>query len=211
MTRLGVVTAPGSMDAAVALRAVRLAGVEAVELPTSVPDLRGVDAVLLHGGGGSPLLSAVVDAAGRGLPVLGIGDGFRVLCEAGLLPGSLVGNASGRFVGRDQRVRVASRDTVWTCAFDEGQEATFVLRTAQGRFVADPDALERLEGENQVVLRHVGDPTGSANDIAGITNARGTVVGFVVHTEYAMESLVAPSEDGRLVLHGVVSFLRAAG
>ncbi len=130
--------------------------------------------------------------------MLGICNGFQVLCESHLLPGALIRNDVRTFVCRDQRLRVESVDTVWTCAFDAGQEITIVLKNGEGGFVADPDTIARLEGENQVVFRYLDDnPNGSLNDIAGITNARGNVVGLMPHPEHNMEELTSPSLDGR--------------
>lgn len=224
MTRIGVVSLPGSLGDRVAARAVRLAGATAVPLWHAANDLGGVDAVLLagrgpHGNvprpgemlGPAPILREVVDAANRGMPVLGVGHGFQVLCEIGLLPGALHRNDRPRFVCRDQVLRVESRDTVWTCALREGQDITIVLATGWGRYVAEPETIARLEVENQVAFRFVGvNPTGSANDIAGITNSVGNVVGLVAHPEHAVDVHTGPSEDGRLIFDGLLAFVEAA-
>ena len=224
MTRIGVVTFPWSIDDQTVVRAVRLSGGTPVLLEHTVADLEGVEAVILPAGGSpsehddsgaltasSPIMAEVVRAAEEGLPVLGIGSGFRVLCDAGVLPGRLGRNDSGAFLCRDQRMRVETRDTVWTCALDEGQDIVLVLKSGAGRYEADADTLQRLEDGHQVVLRYLGEnPNGSANAIAGITNERGNVVGLMAHPEHGIEALTGPSEDGRLVFRSVLTFVAAA-
>ncbi|MFP5415847.1 MAG: phosphoribosylformylglycinamidine synthase subunit PurQ [Actinomycetes bacterium] len=224
MTRVGVVTFPGTLDDQDALRAVRLAGATPVPLWHAAHDLEGVDAVILPGGFSygdylrcgaiarfSPIMTEVIDAANSGMPVLGICNGFQVLCESHLLPGALIRNDRRTFVCRDQQLRVESRDTVWTCAMTEGQEITIVLKNGEGGFVADPETIERLEGENQVVFRYLEvNPNGSMNDIAGITNARGNVVGLMPHPEHNVELLTGPSLDGLLFFDSLRSFVAAA-
>ena len=224
MTRIGVVTFPGSLDDQDAARAVRLAGATPVPLWHGAHDLEDVDAVILPGGFSygdylrpgaiarfSPIMGEVITAAGAGLPVLGICNGFQVLCESNLLPGALVRNDRQRFVCRDQVLRVETRDTVWTCAMEPGQELTIVLKNGEGRYVADAETLARLEGEDQVVFRYLGEnPNGSMNDIAGITNARGNVVGLMPHPEHNMELLTSPSEDGHLFFRGLLAFVQAS-
>ncbi len=223
MTRIGVVTFPGSLDDHDAARAVEVCGATAVPLWHGSHDLDGVDAVILPGGFSygdylrcgaiarfSPIMSEVIDAAGKGLPVLGICNGFQVLCESHLLPGALIRNDRRTFVCRDQRLRVESVDTVWTCDFTEGDEITIVLKNGEGGYVADAETLKRLEGENQVVFRYLDvNPNGSMNDIAGITNARGNVVGLMPHPEHNVEELTGPSLDGRFLFTSVQSFLGA--
>ena len=223
MTRVGVVTFPGSLDDQDAARAVSVMGLEAVPLWHAAHDLEGVDAVILPGGFSygdylrcgaiarfSPIMSEVIKAAKDGLPVLGICNGFQVLCESHLLPGALIRNDRRTFVCRDQRLQVVSRDTVWTCAMDEGQEIEIVLKNGEGRYLADEETLARLEGENQIVFRYTGlNPNGSVNDIAGVTNARGNVVGLMPHPEHNVEELTGPSLDGRLFFDSLASFLSA--
>jgi phosphoribosylformylglycinamidine synthase len=208
--RIGVVTFPGSLDDVDAVRAVRLAGGEAVPLWHGHADLRGVDAVVLPGGFSygdylrcgaiarfSPVMSEVVMAARGGLPVLGICNGFQVLCESHLLPGALIRNRDRRFVCRDQRLQVDNATTAWTGAYERGQEIVVPLKNGEGSYVADTGTLERLEDEGRVVVRYLGaDPNGSANAIAGICNERGNVVGLMPHPEHAVDDLCGPSTDG---------------
>ena len=222
MTRIGVVTFPGSLDDHDALRAVQLAGAEAVPLWHASDDLRNIDAVVLPGGFSygdylrcgaiarfSPVMDSVIDAANNGMPVLGICNGFQILCESHLLPGAMIRNESRHFICRDQRLRVESIDTTWTCAFEQGQEITIVLKNGEGNYVADPETLKRLEDNNQVVFRYLGNPNGSSNDIAGVTNERGNVVGLMPHPEHNMEELTSPSLDGRPFFSSVQRFLAA--
>jgi phosphoribosylformylglycinamidine synthase len=174
---------------------VRLSGAEPVSLWHASDTLAGVDAVILPGGFSygdylragaisrfAPVMTELIKAAVRVLPVLGICNGFQILCEAHLLPGALTRNDVRTFVCRDQDLRVESTDTTWTRDFTPGQQITIVLKNGEGGFVADPETLRRLEGEGQVVFRYVnGNPNGSLNDIAGICNERGNVVGLMPH------------------------------
>ncbi len=208
--RIGVVTFPGSLDDVDARRAVRFGGAEAVPLWHGDHDLRGVDAVVLPGGFSygdylrcgaisrfSPVMAEVVAAAHEGLPVLGICNGFQVLCESHLLPGALIRNDHQKFVCRDQRLRIENASTAWTSAYDEGQEITVVLKNGEGAYVADEPTLDRLEGEGRVVARYLdANPNGSLRAIAGITNERGNVVGLMPHPEHAVEDLCGPGTDG---------------
>ena len=135
-------------------------------------------------------MTEVIEAAGRGLPVLGICNGFQILCESHLLPGALIRNDHRKFVCRDQRLRIENNRTAWTSAYAEGAEVTIVLKNGEGGYVADADTLDRLEGEGRVVARYLDDnPNGSLRDIAGITNERGNVVGLMPHPEHAVEEL----------------------
>jgi phosphoribosylformylglycinamidine synthase len=207
---IGVVTFPGSLDDRDAQRAVRIAGGEPVALWHGDADLHGVDAVILPGGFSygdylrcgaiarfAPIMSEVIDAAGRGLPVLGICNGFQVLCESHLLPGALIRNDVRRFVCRDQALRIENAATAWTSQFDTGQEIVIPLKNGEGGYVADNDTLDRLEGEGRVVARYLHDnPNGSYRDIAGITNDAGNVVGLMPHPEHAVEPLTGPTTDG---------------
>ena len=210
--RIGVVTFPGSLDDRDAQRAVRLAGGEPVPLWHGSHDLEGVDAIVLPGGfsygdylrcgaiaARSPIMSEVIDAANAGLPVLGICNGFQILVEAHLLPGGLIRNDHGSFVCRDQVLRVENASTAWTNGFTEGQEITIPLKNGEGGFIASAEDLKRLEGEGLVAFRYVGvNPNGSLDDIAGLTNPRGNVVGLMPHPEHATEEGFGPDTDAAM-------------
>ncbi len=208
--RVGVVTFPGSLDDVDARRAATLAGHEAVALWHGDEDLRGADAVILPGGFSygdylrcgaisrfSPVMTAVLEAAGRGLPVLGICNGFQILCESHLLPGALIRNDHRTFTCRDQRLRIENDRTAWTSSYAAGDEVTIVLKNGEGCYVADETTLDRLEADGRVVARYLGaSPNGSMRDIAGVTNETGTVVGLMPHPEHAVEALTGPGTDG---------------
>jgi phosphoribosylformylglycinamidine synthase I len=208
--RIGVITFPGTLDDVDAARAVRHAGAQAVSLWHADDDLRGVDAVVVPGGfsygdylragaiaAHQPVLRAVVDAARRGTPVLGICNGFQILCEAGLVPGALVRNAGLHFVCRDQRLRVETNATAWTGRYAAGAEIVVPLKSIEGRYVADASTLAVLAGDGRVVLRYLGtSPNGAVQDIAGIASADGRVVGLMPHPEHAIDALTGPSTDG---------------
>ncbi len=193
--RIGVVTFPGSLDDRDAQRAVRIAGATPVALWHGDHDLQGVDAIILPGGfsygdylragaiaSHSPIMAEVIDAAGKGMPVLGICNGFQTLAEARLVPGAHTRNAHQQFIRRDQKLRVENTGTAWTNAFDTGAEIVIPMKNADGRFVADAETLARIEGEGQVVFRYLDvNPNGSLNDIAGVSNERGNVVGLMPH------------------------------
>ncbi len=139
------------------------------------------------------ILREVVESAERGVPVLGICNGFQMLTEAHLLPGGLIRNEAGNFVCRDQRLRVEATRTAWTNAFTEGEEITIPLKNGEGGFIADADTLDRLEGEGRVAFRYLGgNANGSLRDIPGITNASGNVVGLMPHPEHAVEEGFGP-------------------
>ena len=204
--RIGVVTFPGTLDDRDAARAVRLAGATPVQLWHADADLHGVDAVVLPGGFSygdylragaisrfAPVMGEVVAAAGRGLPVLGICNGFQILCEAHLLPGSMIKNESRTFLCREQELTVENAATAWTGAFRAGERITIPLKNQDGQFVADERTLDELEGEGRVVFRYTGgNPNGSRRDIAGIANAAGNVVGLMPHPEHAVEPGFGP-------------------
>jgi phosphoribosylformylglycinamidine synthase subunit PurQ / glutaminase len=203
--RIGVVTFPGTQDDQDALRAVGLVGAEPVALWHRDPDLRGVDAVVLPGGFSygdylragaiarfSPVMDSVIAGARAGLPVLGICNGFQVLCESHLLPGALIRNSGMLFMNRDVRLRVESTATAWTSDYSSGQEILIPVKNGEGKFTADEHTLDELEAEGRVVVRYLANPNGSARDIAGIANAAGNVVGLMPHPEHAVEDLTGP-------------------
>ena len=217
--KIGVVTFPGSLDDADAARAVRLAGGEAVRLWHADADLHGVDAVVLPGGFSygdylrcgaiarfAPVMGPLVEAARGGLPVLGICNGFQVLCESHLLPGALIRNDHRKFNCVDQELVVENASTVWTSDYAAGQHIVVPLKNGEGGYVADDTTLDTLEGEGRVVVRYVGDnPNGSYRGIAGITNERGNVVGLMPHPEHAVEDLTGPSTDGLAFFSSVLA------
>lgn len=207
--RVGVITFPGTLDDVDAARAARRAGAEVVNLWHADADLKGVDAVVVPGGFSygdylrcgaiarfAPVMGEVIAAAGRGMPVLGICNGFQVLCEAGLLPGALARNAGLHFVCRDVWLSVASNSTAWTSRYEQGAELLVPLKSGEGRYVAAEEVLDELEGEGRVVFRYTGNPNGSMRNIAGISSANGRVVGLMPHPEHATEPLTGPSDDG---------------
>ncbi|WP_182377930.1 phosphoribosylformylglycinamidine synthase subunit PurQ [Nocardioides sp. WS12] len=208
--KVGVVTFPGSLDDVDAQRAVRIGGNEAVALWHGDADLKGVDAVILPGGFSygdylrcgaisrfAPVMTEVIAKAQQGMPVLGICNGFQILCESHLLPGALIRNDHRKFVCRDQLLRIENNNTPWTSSYDQGQEIRIVLKNGEGGFVADAATLARIEGEGQVVARYLEmNPNGSLNDIAGLTNERGNVVGLMPHPEHAVEELTGSGLDG---------------
>ncbi|BCL15053.1 phosphoribosylformylglycinamidine synthase subunit PurQ [Micromonospora sagamiensis] len=208
--RIGVVTFPGSLDDGDAARAVRIAGGEPVRLWHGDADLHRVDAVVLPGGFSygdylrcgaiarfAPVMETIVDAARGGLPVLGICNGFQILCEAHLLPGALTRNQHLHFRNRDQILRIEATGTAWTNTYQAGQEILIPVKNGEGCYVADAATLDRIEAEGQVVARYVGgNPNGSQRDIAAITNSAGNVVGIMPHPEHAVEALTGPSLDG---------------
>ena len=210
--KIGVVTFLGTLDDGDAARAVRLAGGEPVALWHASDDVGGVDAVVLPGGFSygdylrcgaiaalAPVMSAVVEAADKGVPVLGICNGFQILCEAHLLPGALVRNEGQRFVCREQKLAVENADTPWTSGFTRGQVITIPLKNGEGCFQADAETVARLEGEGRVAFRYVGvNPNGSINDIAGVASDSGNVVGLMPHPEHAVEPGFGPVGAGGL-------------
>ena len=222
--RIGVITFPGTLDDVDAARAVRYADAEPVALWHADSDLAGVDAVVVPGGfsygdylragaiaARAPIMRATIDAARRGLPILGICNGFQILCEAGLLPGALVRNAGLKFLCRDQWLRVENNATVWTSRYEAGAEILVPLKNAEGRFVASASEVAELEAENRVLFRYVGDsvltdaaglplpagnPNGALAGIAGICSADGRIAGLMPHPEHAIDALTGPTDDG---------------
>jgi phosphoribosylformylglycinamidine synthase subunit PurQ / glutaminase len=222
--RIGVVTFPGSLDDRDALRAVKIAGGDPVGLWHGEHDLQGVDAVVLPGGFSygdylragaiarfSPVMTEVITAAKAGLPVLGICNGFQVLCESHLLPGALTRNSGLHFTCVDQRLRVESTTTAWTSQYADGAEIVIPMKNGEGRYVADEATLDELEAAGRVVFRYVGgNPNGSLRDIAGIRNEAGNVVGLMPHPEHAVEDLTGPGTDGLAMFVAVLKSLVAA-
>ncbi|MBV8789113.1 MAG: phosphoribosylformylglycinamidine synthase subunit PurQ [Mycobacterium sp.] len=220
--RIGVITFPGTLDEVDAARAARRVGAEAVSLWHADADLKGVDAVVVPGGFSygdylragaiarfAPVMAEVVDAARGGMPVLGICNGFQVLCEAGLLPGALTRNIGLHFVCRDVWLRVASTSTAWTSRFEPDADLLVPLKSGEGRYVAPTDVLAELEGEGRVVFRYQENINGSQNDIAGVSSANGRVVGLMPHPEHAIEALTGPSDDGLGLFYSVLDSVLA--
>jgi phosphoribosylformylglycinamidine synthase len=208
--RIGVVTFPGSLDDRDARRAVERAGAQPVELWHDDASLHGVDAVVLPGGFSygdylrcgaiarfAPVMSQLIPAAARGLPVLGICNGFQILCEAHLLPGALTRNAGLRFVNRDITIRIENQTSAWTRQYRTGEEITVVLKSGEGAYMADAQTLAQLSANGQILGRYAsGNPNGSVGDIAGVVSEEGNVVGLMPHPEHAIEDLTGPSADG---------------
>jgi phosphoribosylformylglycinamidine synthase subunit PurQ / glutaminase len=208
--RIGVVTFPGSLDDRDACRAVERAGAQPVELWHGDASLHGVDAVVLPGGFSygdylrcgaiarfAPVMSQLIPAAAKGLPVLGICNGFQILCEAHLLPGALTRNAGLRFVNRDITIRIENQTSAWTRQYRAGEEIAVVLKSGEGAYMADPQTLASLAANGQILGRYAsGNPNGSVGDIAGVVSEEGNVVGLMPHPEHAIEELTGPSADG---------------
>jgi phosphoribosylformylglycinamidine synthase len=207
--RIGVVTFPGTLDDRDAKRAVRLAGAEPVSLWHADKDLHNVDAVILPGGfsfgdylrcgaiaAQAPVMETIIDAAYGGLPVLGICNGFQILVEANLLPGGLIRNEHQHFICRDQKLIVENVDTAWTNQFTLGQEITIPLKNGEGGYIAKEETLKKLEGEGLIAFRYAEvNPNGSFNNIAGLRNSKGNVVGLMPHPEHAVEPGFGPDTD----------------
>jgi phosphoribosylformylglycinamidine synthase I len=233
--RIGVVTFPGSLDDHDARRAVRHAGAEDVPLWHGDADLRGVDAVILPGGFSygdylrcgaiarfAPIMSQLIPAARKGLPVLGICNGFQILCEAHLLPGALTRNRARRFINREVTIRIENTTSSWTGGYHPGQEIKVVLKSGEGAYMADEQTLAALESSGQILARYAGvrgsppgsgrgtaNPNGSVSDIAGVVSESGTVAGLMPHPEHAIDLLTGPSEDGLGFFASVLSVLAA--
>ena len=225
--KFGVITFPGSNSDEDAILAVTdVLGQEGIRLWHKDHDLRGADVVILPGGFSygdylragaiarfSPIMREVIAHADRGGPVIGICNGFQIACEAGLLPGALLRNASLQFVSELCRVRVESADTRFTNQYERGQILRLPIAHGEGRFTADDATLDRLEQNGQVVFRYVNaagdvdtkvDPNGSARAIAGIVNDRGNVLGLMPHPERAAEAVVG-SADGVALFESVLA------
>jgi phosphoribosylformylglycinamidine synthase len=208
--RIGVVTFPGSLDDRDAQRAVREAGGQAVALWHGDSSINNVDAVILPGGFSygdylrcgaisrfAPVMTEVIERAKSGLPVLGICNGFQILCESHLLPGALTRNKDLHFICKDQELEIINNKTMWTSDYQVGQRITIPLKNGEGSFQCDDQTLNMLESEGRIIARYVGEnPNGSRNLIAGITNDRGNIVGLMPHPEHAIEDLCGPGTDG---------------
>jgi phosphoribosylformylglycinamidine synthase I len=219
--RVAVLVFPGSNDDRDAALALEGLGAEPVLVWHAERELPEVGAVILPGGFSygdylragaiarfSPATSAVADFAREGGFVLGICNGFQVLCEAGLLPGALRPNESLSFVCRDVALRVERSDTPFLTQCEVGQRLTIPVKHGEGCFFADPDLLAELEEARQIVLRYDGDnPNGSLDDIAGVVNAEGNVMGLMPHPEHAVDPLLG-SADGALILRALVERAR---
>lgn len=208
--RVGVVTFPGTLDDHDAARAVRFAGGEAISLWHGDADLKDVSGVILPGGFSygdylrcgaiarfAPIMSVLIPAAERGLPVLGICNGFQILCESHLLPGALTRNVGLHFLCRDQEIEIVNNSSAWTSDFSINARITIPLKNGEGSYQCDDKTLTELESNNRVIARYIGvNPNGSRNAIAGISNVQGNVVGIMPHPEHAIDSLTGPSADG---------------
>ena len=224
MTKVGVVFFPGSCDEADALGAIgRVEGLEPLYLWHAEPDLQGVEAVVIPGGFSfgdylrvgaiarfSPVMESVIEFARSGGPVLGICNGFQVLCETGLLPGALLPNESLRFVCRQVDVLVESSATPFTNSSPDGMRLSVPVKHTTGRFFAPDAQLDELEVAGQVVFRYAPgqNPNGSARDIAGVANAAGNVVGVMPHPEHAVDALTG-STDGLELFRSLAAHLSA--
>jgi phosphoribosylformylglycinamidine synthase len=141
-------------------------------------------------------MGEIIPAAAKGLPVLGICNGFQILCEAHLLPGALTRNAGLRFVTRDITIRIENATSAWTRSYLPGQDISVVLKSGEGAYVADQETIAKLEANGQVLARYASNPNGSAGDIAGVVSEAGNVAGLMPHPEHAVEDLTGPSADG---------------
>ncbi|AEF39140.1 phosphoribosylformylglycinamidine synthase subunit PurQ [Hoyosella subflava] len=223
--RIGVITFPGTLDDIDAARAVRIAGAEDVALWHADADLKNVDAIVVPGGFSygdylragaiarfAPVMGEVIRAAEQGMPVLGICNGFQILCESGLLPGALTRNEGLHFICRDEWLRVENNATAWTTRYEQGAEILIPLKSGEGRFQASDEVLDELEGEGRVVFRYAGgNPNGSQRGIAGISSPNGRVVGLMPHPEHATEPLTGPSDDGLGLFLSVLDGVLTAG
>lgn len=220
--RIGVITFPGTLDDVDAIRAVRLAGAEPVSLWHDDNELPGVDAVVVPGGFSygdylrsgaiaalSPMMRATVEAANKGLPVLGICNGFQILTESGLLPGALTRNEGLHFHCTDTDLEVVNTNTAWTSQFEEGQKIHVPAKHGEGRFQASAETVAQLEAEGRVVFRYTDNYNGSTNAIAGITSENGRVVGLMPHPEHAVDLLTGPSTDGLGLFLSAISTIAA--
>ncbi len=218
--RIGVIVFPGSNDDRDAAWALAALDAEAVFVWHAEAELPDLDAVVLPGGFSygdylrcgaiarfSPAMSAVADFAAQGGLVLGICNGFQILCEAGLLPGVLRANESLSFVCRDVRFTVERADTPFTARCTVGQELTIPVKHGEGCWFGDAELYAELEARDQIVLRYAEPCNGSLGDVAGVVNEQGNVMGLMPHPEHAVDPLLG-SADGALVLASLVDAAR---
>jgi len=218
--KIGVITFPGSLDDHDTVRAINKAGAEAIQLWHGDSDLKNVDAVILPGGFSygdylrcgaiaklAPIMQDVLDKAKQGLPVLGICNGFQILCEAQLLPGALTRNQGLHFTCLEQKLIVENNTSVWTNQFKPKEEIVIPLKNGEGCYQADKETLKKLESEERVMFRYVSNPNGSLNDIAGISNEKGNIVGLMPHPEHAIDNLTGPSTDGLKIFQSAINYL----
>jgi len=221
MVRVAVVTFPGSQDDRDAVLALTALGAQAVPVWHAAEELPDVGAVILPGGFSygdylragalarfSPAMEAVARFAEEGGLVLGICNGFQILCEAGLLPGAMRGNVSLSFVCRDIPLRVERADTPFTSRCSPGQRLVIPVKHGEGCWYGDDELLAELEENGQIVLRYDGDnPNGSVADVAGVINREGNVMGLMPHPEHAVDPLLG-SPDGALILESMLDAVR---
>lgn len=221
---IGVITFPGTLDDVDALRAARLAGAEPKSLWHADEDVTGVDAVIVPGGFSygdylrsgaiaamAPMMKAVVEAAGKGMPVLGICNGFQILTEAGLLPGALTRNKGLHFHCTDTYLEVANAETAWTSEFEAGQKILIPAKHGEGRFQAEQATVDKLEAEGRVVFRYTDNFNGSMNGIAGVASENRRVVGLMPHPEHAIDLLTGPSTDGLGLIQSAIAEISKIG
>lgn len=208
-TRVGVITFPGTLDDRDAATAVALGGAEAVPLWHKDKNLNDVDAVILPGGFSygdylragalasvSPIMKEVVDKAQEGMPVLGICNGFQMLCETGLLPGALTRNKDLHFICRPELITITNTNTAWTNFFQPNTELLIPIKNGEGCYQVATESIQELEDKGLVVARYNNNPNGSVNNIAAICNEAGNVVGIMPHPEHAVDGLVGAGVDG---------------
>ncbi len=208
-TRVGIITFPGTLDDRDAATAVALGGAQAVPVWHKDTNLNDVDAVILPGGFSygdylragalasvSPIMKAVIDKANEGMPVLGICNGFQMLCETGLLPGALTRNKELHFICRPELITITNTKTAWTNFFQPGAELVIPIKNGEGCYQIAPESLPELEDKGLIVARYNNNPNGSVNDIAAISNEAGNVVGIMPHPEHAVDGLVGAGVDG---------------
>ena len=219
--RIGVVTFPGSCDDRDAARALELMGAQPVRLWHADESVEGVAGVIVPGGfsygdylrcgaiaARSPIIAAVRALAADGAPVLGICNGFQVLCEAGLLPGVLRANHHGRFVCRDADLVVARGGSPWTGGAAAGATLRVPIKHHDGAWYAPPEVAADVTGAGLVLLRYADNPNGALDDVAGLQNADGNVMGLMPHPEHAVDALLGPT-GGRAILGGMLALARS--